>query len=142
MQTRQHQITLDGVTFEGELPFHIHEKRPELGPLTRGEDLKRFNRAVAAAILHHKLLGPEALRFCRKTAALGVEEFASLTGRGRKAVQRWENGEVAVPPLEMLLAVTLALGPDFSISSGDLHLALLAFVEEHNVPETIHVEAA
>ena len=78
MKTQQHQITLDGVTFEGELSFYVSETRPELGPLTRSEDLGRFNRAVVRKIAELGLQGPESLRFCRKVAGLGVVEFATL----------------------------------------------------------------
>jgi hypothetical protein len=49
---------LDGVTFEGDLTFYVSETRPELGPLTRDEDLRRFNRAVVRKIAELGLLCP------------------------------------------------------------------------------------
>lgn len=139
MNTRPYQITLDGITFEGELPFHVNENRPDLGPLTRGEDLAKFNRAVAGKVAAHGLIGPDTLRFCRKVAQLGVEEFASLVDHNRKAVQRWESGEHDVPRVIMVFAATIAQGPEHVVNMYD---ALQAFLEEHEVPSTIHVEAA
>jgi DNA-binding transcriptional regulator YiaG len=139
MKTQQHQITLDGVTFEGDLPFYVSETRPELGPLTRDEDLRRFNRTVVRKIAELGLQGPESLRFCRKVAGLGVVEFATLLGYDRKAVQRWESGEVAVPRLAMAFASTIAQGHE---QARETLKMLNAFVDEHERPTTVHVDAA
>jgi DNA-binding transcriptional regulator YiaG len=139
MKTQQHQITLDGVTFEGDLPFYVSETRPELGPLTRDEDLRRFNRTVVRKIAELGLQGPESLRFCRKVAGLGVVEFATLLGYDRKAVQRWESAEVAVPRLAMAFASTIAQGHE---QARETLKMLNAFVDEQERPTTVHVDAA
>jgi len=139
MKKQQHQITLDVVTFEGDLPFYVSETRPELGPLTRSEDLKRFNRAVVRKIAELGLQGPESLRFCRKVADLGVVEFATLLGYDRKAVQRWETGEVAVPRLAMAFASTIAQGQE---GARETLKTLSAFLDEHERPLTVRVDAA
>ena len=85
------------------------------------------------------LQGPESLRLCRKVAGLGVVEFATLLGYDRKAVQRWETGEIAVPRLAMAFAATIGQGHD---RARETLKTLNAFLDEHERPTTVHVDAA
>ena len=137
MKTQQYSITLDGVTYEGPLPYHVSEKRPDLGPLTDGEDLRRFNLAVARQMVEHGLRGPQSLRLCRKVGGLGIVEFAALLGCDRKTVQRWESGESPVPRYAMILSKIAALSAE-GIQKPLKELA----AEVVEPPKTVHVEAA
>lgn len=63
-------------------------------------------------------------------------EFATLLGYDRKAVQRWEADEVAVPTAAMALAVLLGQG-----DRGALRV-LRDEGDDSEKPSTVRVDAA
>lgn len=83
-----------GRVFAGQLPARVC-----LGCEMRyfaGDDLGRFDLAVAATLATAGVLDPEALRFMRKATEPRAKEFADLLGVRAETVSRWESGKTTI----------------------------------------------
>lgn len=61
-----------------------------------GEDLARFDLAVAINLANGAVIDAEALRFMRKATGLQAKEFADLLGVRPETVSRWESGKAGI----------------------------------------------
>ena len=106
MKTETHDLTLDGVTFCGRLPYTISDKRPDLGPLFHADTIRAFDAKIVRQIRARGLGGPQSFEFCRKFCALSTQKTADLLGVDLRTIQRWEEKDV--PRAAMLLVARMA----------------------------------
>jgi DNA-binding transcriptional regulator YiaG len=145
--TMRHDVstTLDGVTFRGSVPLMTQEEHPELGDLIEkfgglidGRDLERFEGKTVRRIRALALRGPETFSFCRRFAALGVQELADLLEVDRRTVSRWEHGDVGIPKPIMALVALVA----DERSRGKSRLVDQISLTNGRPPKEINVDAA
>ncbi|MBW2377715.1 MAG: hypothetical protein JRF55_17330 [Deltaproteobacteria bacterium] len=144
-KTHEVTVTLDGVTFRGRVPLLTRKDLPELtdiidehGDLIDGRDLERFDAKTARRIRALALRGPETFNFCRRFAALGVQELADLLEVDRRTVSRWEHGDVEIP--KPVMAVVAFLADEHS--RGKSRLIDQLSLANGRPPKEINVDAA
>lgn len=98
--------TVAGHVFAGELEGMVCTRDPSHTLVAQAE-LRRWELAVASSLTRSGEASGEALRYARKVAGLGAEDFSALLGRPRETLARWERGEEPIDPAAWALVGTL-----------------------------------
>jgi putative zinc finger/helix-turn-helix YgiT family protein len=86
--------TVGGLTLTGEVEV---ERCDSCGEWSVGyAEGRRFDLAVALALVEHGVDAADAFKFMRKTTGLRASDLAALLGVTPETVSRWETGKVAV----------------------------------------------
>jgi putative zinc finger/helix-turn-helix YgiT family protein len=100
-KTLSETIEVAGNVFTAQLPALVCEACGEAS--YAGEDLHRFEWAVARELAETGKISGEALRFMRKSISLKAVELAQLLGITPETLSRWEKGKLEVDEKTFLI---------------------------------------
>lgn len=94
LDTAELKRELGGITFKAKVPVERCGACKEW--LVSFPEGRRFELAVALAVVEHGLSSADAFKFMRKVTELRASDLAELLAVRPETVSRWETGKVSV----------------------------------------------
>ena len=136
--TREDEIVLGGRRFVAELPV---VECPACGEAYfEGDDLGRFERAVAGVLANAGDASAEAFRFMRKALGLTAIALGELLDVTPETISRWEHGKLPVERRALALLGAMVADQESGTSATGDRLRGLAG-RRSRLPKVVHLTA-